>query len=901
VGGALDVVGGPALYQVARLVATLHGGQLVLSDRAWRAVDGLLGDVRIDDLGLHRLIGVKGLSRLVQVQPPQLVGRVFEQPLTLDVVRSNAPPVRASFLGRDGDLQALAELASFGLRVVTLTGVPGVGRSGFLPRYLAIHGEAYTKAGAGGAWYCRVEGVGLEHVLGAVAASVGLSLRFGRDTDALIRQVGAALRRRGRVLMAVDAVLVNPASLAEALSMWMAIAPESRWVVAARCGLGLPGEVTYELGPLPRVDLDSPRNGDAVRLFVDRAHRAVPSFQPREPLKLAELCNHLGGNPLAIGLAAGLVGHLTIDELLSAVLLSDGTPDAVLQLVWGHLDDVERQVLSGCAVYPGGFDRLGAEAVVDPAATGINSAEVLTHLVRRGLVHESDDPRTPEVRRYVMHRRIRHRALAPVAPEAVRALQRRSADRILQLCQPLAQNAWGEDGTEVLGRLTVEWANLAGVALWAQASDAEAEDVDRGLRAAATLWPLVSTAGPAGLFVDMLTPLLERADAVLGADPVEQARALYARAEAQRFVGDSSAALVDAERGAEVAQRWGEQRVEGLARLSLGASLNDRGRREQAIVELQRAEVLFNEAGEPADGALAAAEMSRIALDLGNFDEAEELICRAIRVLRDHGRTRHCARALITQGRLMRRTGKSEQARSVYAEAARIHREVGDLRALAVCLLNAGSLELRDGQIEAAKEALTDALPAAQDTGDLVVEARILGTLGLQQLAVGATDAGRDYLLGALAIERDRGDSLGEAATSGYIAVSQQLEGKAGAAAAAYRRSLEIMESRGTPRLRATFYAWLGALEAEQLNEEACRAALDRALVEANASSEPAAVAQVRVLEGAWHLLRAREDRSHRRLARRVYQRTEDSRDVDVVLARRRLGFLIESGLTVEG
>ena len=180
-------------------------------------------------------------------------------------------------------------------------------------------------------------------------------------------------------------------------------------------------------------------------------------------------------------------------------------------------------------------------------------------------------------------------------------------------------------------------------------------------------------------------------------------------------------------------------------------------------------------------------------------------------------------------------------------------------------------------------------------------KARILGTMGLLLLARGEVPLARDFLLDAMAIDRDQGNVLAEAVSNGYLAVADHLEGNFEMAGVTYRRSLAVLAKRGTPRMRATFLAWLGALEAEALREEVSVQCFEAAQVEAQQSSEPTVARTVAVLLGALHLLRARQDKKVRRLARRALRDASDLRDVDVVLARKRLDFLVESGLTVEG
>lgn len=893
-----DVIGGPAVYQLARLVATLHGGQTVVSHEAWSRMQVPPPDAVITDLGFHRLIGVHSASQLRQLVPDELAQREFPPPTTRDVARTNAPNARTGFIGRDGDLQALSELAGFGLRVVTVTGTPGVGKSSLLTRYVGVHADTYTTAGSGGAWVCRVEGRTPAHVIVAVAFTLGLTLRFGRNRTELLRQVGAVLRRRGPTLIAVDGVLADPESLRECLHDWLQAAPELRLLVATSKRLGLPGEITYQLEAFPPAAAEGARNADAVRHFVSRALRSAPRFQPTDPAQLATLVNLLGGNPLAIALVAGLAGRLSLDRIVAEVqALEAGDIDGVVELVWRHLDDADRHVLSACSVYPAGFDRLGAEAVVDPEETGIDPADALQRLLRGGLVLKTEDARTPEVRRFMVDGRVRQRAQAELSAEQRRTLERRAAQRVLGQCEPWSARAWGSDGIEVMARLAVEWASLAGIAMRAARDTAEPEDVDLGLRACAALWPLVATQGPAGLFLELVSPVLERADVVLGADPVLQVAAMVARAGARRNIGDLAGAMADAERGMEVAKRWGDEVGEGHSAMMGGLVQHARGNFDRSSELLERAVELLDQA-QVGYAAVARGALAVVRLEFGDFERAESLLLLASETLHELGWRRYLGMQLTGLGLLHRRCGRLDQAQELYTEAAALHRALGDRRSLAICLVNLASLELRQERLAEARQTLDEALLAAQETGDRVAESRVHGNQALAALALDDIGLAREHLLAAMAIDRDLRDRAAEALDTAYLGVAHHLGGHIQGARDSYVRALRVLEDKAPPRVFAHVYAWLGALEAEEHDREAARQNLDRARELAGKTGEPSVIATVDVLEGVWHLLDADGDAAAVGRARAAYDAAEGSQDIDVRIARRRLGHLLEHGLT---
>lgn len=875
------LLGGPATYQVARLLAVAHGGQIVVSEAAWDEIDPVPDEVVATDLGRHRLIGIQGETRLVQVVPRAVAGRAFPPLASRDAARTNAPTLRPGLVGRDGDLKALVELTGFGVRVITLTGAPGVGRSALLERFVAVHGSLWTGPTQGGAWWCQVEGTRTEHVITSVALALGLSLRFGRSADEVLRQIGACLRALGPTLLAIDGGNAPCAALAEAVRSWLVAAPELRVMVCAPGRLGVAGEITYDVGPLAPATTEGARNDDAVRLLAARA--SLVKARPVDHALAASIVNLVGGLPASIVLAAGLLADLTPEQLCGALEGLDGSLDSVVDLTWRQLRPEDRHVLGGCALYPGGFDHLDAEAVADTAHTGIVASEAIERLLRTGLLGRVDDPRTPEVRRYRVEPRVRQRAMAELPEELRAALERQASTQIVGRCERWAEAAWGRDGNEVLARMAVEQANLARVAIRGGSASASGADVDLGLRALIAGWPLVATSGPAGLFIELACRVLERADLALEVDSVLQARALAARAGARRNVGDLTGALGDAERGAEMAQRWGDPLAEGQSLLMAGLVKFARGRLIDAGTDLEHAAIRLAEA-DPGHSAVARGALAVVRMEQGRFEEAADLVAEATARLERAGWERHLGLQLSTQGLVHRRAGRAEEARHCYDLAAELHARIGDRRALGVCLVNRASLEIREGDLDRAVATLAQALRACQETGDRTAESRVHGNLALASLARGATDMARDHLMSALAIDRELRDRVAEATDVAYLGVVHQVAGQPAAAVEAYRRALPGLDERAPARLRGPVHAWLALALASTGATDEVEGLLERAAVWSAEAREPGVAHTVDVLAAAARAILDPNVGDH---ARAVYAATRGERDVDVVLARR--------------
>src|ERR1700739_422407 len=116
---------GAGLNRAARGMAAGHGGQVLLAD----STACLLSGVDLVDLGPRRLRDVPLPVGAFQVRAPGL--RAEFPPLrALDTSPGNLRPAATSFIGRDAEL-AEVQAALREHRVVTLTGVGGVGKTRF--------------------------------------------------------------------------------------------------------------------------------------------------------------------------------------------------------------------------------------------------------------------------------------------------------------------------------------------------------------------------------------------------------------------------------------------------------------------------------------------------------------------------------------------------------------------------------------------------------------------------------------------------------------------------------------------------------------------------------------------------------------------------------------------------
>ena len=282
-----DLVG-MAIHHAARIAATAHGGQIVLSDSVRDMSPALPPDVQLRSLGVHRLRDI-GATEVFQVDHPDLQ---TDFPPLRGVVqpRTNLPLPRTALVGGDAVLAAMADQLAHG-SLLTLTGSGGVGKTRLAIEYARRHVGEF-ESGAVLVDLAAIAGDGA--VAGAIATALSVySGSSGSPLEVLVDWVADR-----QLLLVIDNCEHLLAEVGDTLDALTSRCPRLTVLATSREAVGVPGERVLRVPSLDPVT-------DATDLFLQRARAADTSFAvDGHRDTVVQICTRLDGIPLAIELAA---------------------------------------------------------------------------------------------------------------------------------------------------------------------------------------------------------------------------------------------------------------------------------------------------------------------------------------------------------------------------------------------------------------------------------------------------------------------------------------------------------------------------------------------------------------------------------------------------------------------
>src|SRR5829696_353511 len=482
------------VHRAARIAATAHGGQVVLSEATARLVERAgLDDVQLVDLGFHRLKDITQTERLFQLAGAGLA-REFP-PLKSLGTSTSLPRPTTPLVGRDSDVAELATLVeSPGFRLLTLTGPGGSGKT----RLGIAVAQASVQRFPDGVFFIP---------LAAVATLEVMWTTIGEAVDApaqgpVPQDLFAYLGNRSALLVLDNLEQISGADavVAELLNQ----APEAVLIVTSRRPLNLAGEHQHTVSPLglpAGTNMQQAQESGAVQLFTQHARAVDATFAltPDNVADVVAVCTGLDGLPLAIELAAARSKLLSPRALLNRLDHALDFPERGSQrpsrqktlrntIGWSYdlLMPTQQAGFRCLGVFSGGADLDAVNAVVVPDATGEEVLDLVWELVDASLVTitETADGE-PRVR---LLETIRAYALDELAASGERATtQRRHAQHYLSVAEGLTVGLEGDQYRSAADRFDAEHDNFRQALTWtlpsmATADSISAEDLQLGIR-----------------------------------------------------------------------------------------------------------------------------------------------------------------------------------------------------------------------------------------------------------------------------------------------------------------------------------------------------------------------------------------------------------------------------------
>jgi len=201
----------------------------------------------------------------------------------------------------------------------------------------------------------------------------------------------------------------------------------------------------------------------------------------------------------------------------------------------------------------------------------------------------------------------------------------------------------------------------------------------------------------------------------------------------------------------------------GAAHGRIGRLLRDTGRLDEAEVHLAAALALFEEAGDERGIASTIDDLGKLQWLRGDHQLALASTQRALVLRRKLGDRRSIALSLNNLGIVHQDAGQFKLALDAFEQALRIRREIGDLVGVAISLNNLGSVAQDQKDDRRALQLFLEAYEVAKETGDRHRIALVLTNLGATYTRLGDAKKALHYLTQAQEIAEELGDQFGQA------------------------------------------------------------------------------------------------------------------------------------------
>lgn len=619
-----------------------------------------------------------------------------------DIAPDYAPALNDTLIGRDREIDEVrARLAAPCCRLLTVTGLAGVGKSALVRAVLAertgkdpaaaLSVDLAAAADAGGVW-----------------ARVAAGLCLPQDGDAREAAWTALAERAAdrELLLVLDNGDLAARAVAGDIAALLQRTPRLRVVFTSRVTLDIHAERIFPLGPLSTGESGPSAGSDAARLFVARLqpHYRWAATSAADRDGIAEICALLEGVPLAVEETARSVGALSPRTMLKRIRDGEqlysrrlvdvpsrhGSMNAALS--WGDaaLTTGELQLLRRLSVCESTFDLTLAQHVA--GLTWVQTVQGLDALVRKSLLHSvKREGAEPEFRMFRATRHYYRKRFAGDPADLAATRARHAAhtrEFALQARQGLRVPKEREYWLELVAERTPD---LYAVARRYQ-EDGNHTAVLRMLLALEEAWTVHDLLGMAGTLLDDSIPELT------GTEAAEAAEAAARWSLTEGDLGRAEEYIEHLGRSRDFASRTAALRAELM--LGLGDAAG-------AVLQAE-----FALGGKPPGDPVAAARLLRTLATaraaLGRR-QPEEPLAKAAQGLMNAGEPRHAALTLATLAREQRGDARARASVGEAVELLLAH--AGPVRDVRAVLVTAAEAVPADGEAYRRLRALADEIP----------------------------------------------------------------------------------------------------------------------------------------------------------------------------------------------
>lgn len=619
---------------------------------------------------------------------------------------STLPLYVTNFVGRTEELADIIKAIRGGHRLVTLTGLGGMGKT-----RLAVEAAWRLEPDfAGNVVFVSIQGMTkFEEIYPQISRAIRRIYGLNPDLNVEITE---DVPRIGRLLVVVDNVEVVDDETIAWFNDRLGRYHQMSVIMTARTQIGLDGEYMVPIGPLPVPDMQATTTlqdlaeNPAISLFVSRARIARHDFQITERTAgaIVRLCRRLEGWPLALELAAGWSRTLTPAQMVEQVAqqydrLASRRRDiaerhrsmgAVLDGSFDILEGPLRDTLMHLVVFEGGFEHEAAEHV----CPDVDILAVLQELEERNWVKSSFSE--GRVRFWMLQ------TLRSYLNQRVSNAQKIEAAWLhAAYYAKLVQDIGGRDREE-WGTITSDHANIRAAFDFYVSQGASKEAVTMLIYFA----PMLDMAGSTNDAVTCFDRVVPFLDELSKDEPkiVARARAVFGRKllvyrETERArpqliaARDSLAALGDTEGNLSV-------------RIDLANVSHVEGDYDESIAAFAAIEKEALEAGLESAASRAATGQANGLLNLHRLEEAHAALERAVASARKASDSVRLSTALQSMAAYALQKGDLERAEEALTTALAITEQLGHRQLWAYAQTGLTQVERRRGDWRAAAERL---------------------------------------------------------------------------------------------------------------------------------------------------------------------------------------------------